>query len=253
MEAKSMSLRKEIVALINKEVLESESKGFFREPLVGFASAEDPLFAQLPEIVGPEHVSSPKELLPEAKTVVAFFVPFSKDVVIQNKKAAEVSPKWAQAYVHANNLINKISETLIEQISKNGITGTTIKATHTFDPVTLTTGWSHRSAAFIAGLGRFGLNRMLITPKGCAGRYGSIIIAEELTADLRPKEEPCTYFTNGQCQFCINNCPVKALTVNGIDKHKCNNRLLEVSKRFTDFGLCDVCGKCAIGPCATIA
>ncbi len=246
-----MSLREEIVALIKKEVLESDNKDFFREPLVGFASADDPLFAQLPEIVGPEHVS-PQYLLPEAKTVVAFFLPFSKTVVIQNRNTTEVSPKWAQAYIHANALINKISEALIDHLAKKGIKGATIKATHTYDPATLTTAWSHRSAAYIAGLGRFGLNRMLITPKGCAGRYGSIIIAEEITADPRPAEEACSYFAHGECRFCIHNCPVKALTAGGFDKHKCNSRLLEVSKGFTAFGLCDVCGKCAVGPCASL-
>ncbi|WP_148136800.1 epoxyqueuosine reductase [Candidatus Formimonas warabiya] len=247
-----MDLRNEIVSVIKNEVLGSGKEELFREPLVGFASADDPLFSKLAEIVGPEHVH-PKDILESAKTVVAFFVPFSKRIVLENRKSPEVSPEWANIYLVANALINDISKKLIEHLAGKGIEGGTIKATHTFDEKTLQAGWSHRSAAYIAGLGRFGLNRMLITPVGCAGRYGSVVISEKIAPDPRPQEELCTYFINGQCGFCINNCPTQALKVDGFDRHKCYAHLLEVSKRFSDLGgLCDVCGKCVVGPCAIL-
>lgn len=247
-----MNIKDEIVALIKNEVLESGKDEFFREPLVGFASADDPLFSQVSEIVGPEHIQ-PKDILPEAKTVVAFFLPFSENVVDSNRKSIEVSSEWAQSYLEANALINKISEKVVRMLAARGITGGTIKATHTYNEKTLTTAWSHRSAAFIAGLGRFGVNRMLITPMGCAGRYGSVIISEEIAPDHRPEEEFCTYLKNGHCQLCVKTCPTKALTVDGFDKHKCYGHLLEVSKGFAALGLCDVCGKCVVGPCAILS
>ncbi len=40
---------------------------------------------------------------------------------------------------------------------------------------TMACAWSHKSAAAIAGLGSFGLHRMLITDAGCAGRCGSLL------------------------------------------------------------------------------
>lgn len=247
-----MNLRNELVALIKNEVLHSKkAESLFREPVVGFASAEDPLFSTLAEIVGPEHVH-PKDILPSAKTVVSFFIPFSKRIVLANRKGPEVSSEWANVYLDANALINDLSEKLVDHLADKGIEGGTIKATHTYDEKTLKAGWSHRSAAYIAGLGRFGLNRMLITPVGCAGRYGSVIISEEIAPDRRPEEERCTYFINGQCNFCINNCPTQALKVDGFDRHKCNAHLLEVSKKFSHLGLCDVCGKCVVGPCAIL-
>jgi epoxyqueuosine reductase len=49
-----------------------------------------------------------------------------------------------------------------------------------------------------------------------------------------------------------NNCPTGALTAQGLDKHRCYAHLLEVEKQFQDLGLCDICGKCAVGPCASI-
>lgn len=246
-------IKNELISLIKNAVLQSEKIDLFREPLVGFASANDPLFLDLKEIVHPDHVQ-PKDILPEAKTVVAFFLPFSDEVVMNNRKSNEVvSSKWAESYLNANNIINNVSQRVIQVLAEKGIKANTIPATHTYDEKTLTTAWSHRSAAFIAGMGRFGVNRMLITHIGCAGRYGSIIISEEIAPDLRPQEELCTYFLNGHCQFCINNCPTKALTPDGLDKHKCHKHLLEVSKGFTELGFCDVCGKCAVGPCAILS
>jgi len=246
-----MDLRNEIVSMIKNEVLDLRKEELFREPLVGFASADDPLFFKLAEIVGPEHVH-PKDILQSAKTVVSFFIPFSKRIVLDNRRSPEVSSEWANVYLNANAVINDISKKLIDKLAEKGIQGRTIKATHTYDEKTLKASWSHRSAAYIAGLGRFGLNRMLITKVGCAGRYGSVIISEEITPDQRPQEELCTFFINGQCGFCVNNCPTQALRVDGFDRHKCHAHLLEVSKGFSDLGFCDVCGKCAIGPCAIL-
>jgi epoxyqueuosine reductase QueG len=248
-----MTIRAQIESLIKNEVLQSAHGEYFREPLAGFASADDPLFSQLKEIVGPHHIH-PRDLLPEAKTVVSFFIPFSNNVVSSNRKSAEVAPEWGKSYVEANILINKISEKVIQMLTEKGIKGATIKATHTYGPKILKSDWSHRSAAFISGLGRFGRNRMLITPVGCAGRYGSVIISEEIAPDLRPEEEFCLNLKDGKCLFCINNCPTKALTLEGIDRHRCHDHLLEVRTGFSlrELPGCDVCGKCVVGPCAIL-
>jgi len=141
-------------------------------------------------------------------------------------------------------LINEISEEMIRYLKDRGIEAATVKATHTFDEKTLKSGWSHRSAAYISGLGRFGVNRMLITPVGCAGRYGTVIMSQEVPADKRMAEELCTYYKNGKCLECIKACPANALDINGFDKFKCYDNLLENAKEFADIGFCDVCGKC---------
>jgi len=248
-----LSLKKELTDLVVKSVNESERKDLFREPLVGFSSAADPLYRQLKEIIGPEHLY-PDDILPEAKTVVSFFIPFSKKVVTSNRKQEAVSMEWAESYVEANKLISEISSKMIEYLEGRGISATTVKATHTYDEKTLKCGWSHRSAAYIAGLGKFGVNRMLITRKGCAGRYGSVIVSYDITPDKRTDEEYCVYYKEGTCLNCIKACPVGALDIEGFDKFKCNDRLLENAKLFTDLGCCDVCGKCVVaGPCAIIS
>lgn len=247
-----MNLREELTNLVKKYVSQSEDKGFYREPLVGFSSAEDQLFRNIKSNVGLEHLY-PQDILPEAKTVISFFIPFSESIVSSNQADESVSAEWAESYVKTNTLINHISEKMIEYLESIGIKAATIKATHNFDEKILRSGWSHRSAAYVAGLGKFGVNRMLIAKAGSAGRYGTVIMSQEISPDKRAEEEYCLYYKNGSCLKCVKACPVDALSIDGFDRFKCYDRLLDVSKQFTDLGMCDVCGKCVVScPLAVI-
>jgi epoxyqueuosine reductase QueG len=99
----------------------------------------------------------------------------------------------------------------------------------------------------IAGLGSFGLHRMVITDAGCAGRFGSLVVDAELpVAHVAPRER-CLYLHNGGCAECVDRCPVGALSTDGsLDKQRCHRRLLEIDTKFA----AKACGKCALGPCA---
>jgi len=243
------SLADKISIIINRELNKEQNINQYRKPLVVFASAHDPLSAKMKELIGP-HILHPTELLPQAKTVVAFFLPYSKYIVQANRNSTGVAKEWAKAYVKTNKLIETICLELTEELRQQHVIATFQKATHNFNKQDLTAPWSHRSAAYVAGLGTFGLNRMLITPSGCAGRFGSIIISAEIEPTPPPKEEYCLYFKSRKCRFCINNCRVGALTENSLDKQKCYVHLLATAKKFPKLGFCDVCGKCTVGPCA---
>ena len=251
-ESTSASLREAIANFIREEVTRQSSSALFAEPLIGFARCDDPAFLSLKTIIGAHHLL-PEEVLPKAKSAVAFFLPYRPEIVISNRGSA-VSREWAEAYLKANDAIDAIGAALCAYLAGRGFDSIAVGATHTYDPESLTASWSHRSVAFIAGLGRFGLNRLLITAKGSAGRYGSVLTTADIPADPRPEankeEEPCTYFRDGGCRFCLQNCPTGALSEEGIDRQLCNAYLLKVSEGFSDLGFCDVCGKCAVGPCA---
>ncbi len=193
----------------------------------------------------------PREVLPEAKTVVSYFLPFADGLVKGNRGPGPVSRDWGVSYVETNRLINRINQDLKALMETRGFSAATLPATHNFDEITLESGWSHRSSAYIAGLGRFGLNRMLIGPRGGAGRYGTFFISAELEPDRPAAEDYCLYNQNGGCQACLKACPVGALTLKGFDKHKCYAHLL-ANSQYLDLGtMADACGKCAVaGPCA---
>jgi epoxyqueuosine reductase QueG len=240
-----MNIKEEIITFIENAVLESKSKELFRKPIVGFSSANNPLYEELKEIVGAEHLH-PKDILPNAKTVVSFFVPFSESVVKSNRKGQSVSREWGISYVETNSLINRISVNLVDYLDSKNIISATIKATHNYDEKTLKSAWSHRSAAVIANMGKFGLNRMVITSEGCAGRFGTVIISEEVPINNEEAMEYCIYNKNEGCLKCIKSCPQNALNINGFDRFKCNEQLLKNAEELSDIGLCDVCGKCVV-------
>ncbi len=241
-----MSLKEEITKLIEDMVLESESKELFRKPIVGFSSADNPLYEQLKEIIRTEHLH-PKDILPNAQSVVSFFIPFSESVINSNVKNTSVSREWGISYVEGNKLINLISEKLVVYLAKKNIEASTIKATHNFDEKTLKSAWSHRSAAYIANMGKFGLNRMIITKEGCAGRFGTVIIGAEIPIETEEENiEYCLYYKNASCLKCIKSCPQNALSIDGFDRFKCYDEVLKNAEELSDIGFCDVCGKCVV-------
>ncbi len=250
-------LRTFIEEYIQTQVRESQSVTPYRRPLVGFAAADDPAWARLRQIAEPTH-ALPADLLPEARTVMAFFIPFAESVVYANRDASGVAWEWRMAYAETNILINRIAAGLTEALAERGIKAASQPSTHNYDPATLICGWSHKSAAAIAGLGSFGLHRMLITDLGCAGRCGSLVLDAEIPPTSRQQPQRCLYFHDGSCTVCVDDCPSAALRLAGptelnLDKHRCNNYLLDAWSRIdhADFpGPADVCGKCAMGPCA---
>ena len=238
---------------VQQEVAEAGTETRYRQPLVGFADAADPRFLQLRQVAEPTHLL-PGDLLPAAQSVISFFLPFAEEIVEANRaESLQVAREWALAYIETNVLINRTAQRLIAALAERGVKAAAEPATHNYDPITLVARWSHKSVAYIAGLGSFGLHHMLITDAGCAGRFGSLVVdavLEPTSAPGAPTRERCRYFYDGSCRVCVERCPVGALTESGLDKHRCNERLLQVADHFREFGLADVCGKCATGPCA---
>lgn len=109
-----------------------------------------------------------------------------------------------------------------------------------------TSNWSERHVAFVCGLGTFGLSKGLITPKGMAGRFGSIITELYLPPQKRGYENVYEYCS--MCGSCAKKCPVNAISIeNGKDHMICSKFLSKTAEKYKPrLG----CGKCQIGvPC----
>lgn len=245
----SLHLEALIRATIGEMVKNAETETPYRPPLIAFASAANPGFARLREVATPQHLL-PEDLLPGARSVVAFSLPFAEEVVEANRRASDVAREWAMAYIETNQLIARICQRLTDILAGRGVRAASEPATHNFDPVSLVSRWSHKSVAAIAGVGSFGLHHMLITDAGCAGRFGSLVTDAELEPTPVMGKQRCLYYHDGSCRQCVELCPVGALTEEGLDKGLCYRRCLEVDAYFADLGLTDVCGKCALGLCA---
>lgn len=246
-------MQKEIINLITDYVESYPQKKKVQtrwgQPLVAFASASDPGFMEIREKVNHTH-ALPQDFMPDAKTVITYFLPFERSIVDSNADGYYSSREWAVAYAETNRLIHDLNSYIADELPGMGGASNIIPATHNFDKERLMSDWSHRHVAYIAGLGRFGLHNLMITAKGCAGRLGSVITNLEIPPTPRGREENCLYKAKGTCKKCVERCVTKALTAGSFDRHKCYELLLVNADRHPDLGLADACGKCAVNlPC----
>jgi len=232
---------------LNK-VPELDNLQIFDQPLVGIASAEDSFFLKLKEadVIGPHHLT-PGEWLPGAKTVISYFLPFSKVIRESNRLTTDLpSSEWLYGRIEGEALNETLRKYLVEQIQSSGGQAIAPAVDKNFQVVNRRSNWSERHAAFIAGLGTFNLSKSFITEKGCAGRFGSVITNINFKVTPRQYQDIYEYCTN--CGLCISRCPVSAITPEGKDHQICSEFLDNVIKpRYKPrYG----CGKCQTAvPC----
>ncbi len=244
-------IEKLIIRFVAEYPQKAGSETVWKKPLIAYAAADDELFLSLRKVVSPSH-ALPGDFLPGAKTVIAYFLPFVDTVSKSNVPGRECSREWAIAYIETNQLIFDLNASLQKLLCDAGYRTVILPATHNFDPDKLMSDWSHRHVAYIAGLGRFGLNNMLITDGGCCGRIGTLITDLEVEPTKRPKREFCLFKLDSRCARCVARCVNGALQINQYDRHRCYEMCLLNAASYSSVGLADVCGKCLVGvPCAT--
>lgn len=237
---------------------------FFDEPLIGFAAADDALFEEYlkPEVIG-ENFLTPAQWLPSARTVVSFFFPFSERVRSSNRAhRAEPSPEWLYARIEGQAFITRVMTNLQRLLGEKGIEACVPGQDERFgvrrEPTSAggaadfhaDSRWSERHAAYACALGTFGLSRGLITEKGTAGRFSSILVSEEWPATARRYTGIYDYCI--RCLACAQNCPARAISAeHGKNNVLCGDYTHETKIRYAPrYG----CGKCQVGvPCESRA
>ncbi|MDF2923703.1 MAG: iron-sulfur cluster-binding oxidoreductase [Paenibacillaceae bacterium] len=196
---------------------EGSNPPIWDEPLVGIASAHDPLFKRFqdPEVVGPGH-RLPEEWLPGAQSIISFFLPYSKEILFSYKKESRYSSlEYASGKWNGSKFLNVVRRALIRFVREQGGEGVAPNIDPRYDSDGMLPFWSERHTAFAAGVGTFGLHQGLITVKGVYGRLGSVITTLRLTPTERSYTdvyEYCLYAHDGSCYACIDRCPSRAIT-----------------------------------------
>jgi len=223
---------------------------FWQKPIFAILSADDARFVTLKQLVSFEHLM-PFDILSDARSVIVFYIPFTREIVDSNRSKGYASELWAKSYIETNKLILEICDAFETILSDLGFTVGKLPATHNFNSETLISNWSHRHIAEFAGIGSFGINNMIITDSGCCGRLGSFITNADITPLIFPAKERCLSKINGTCGVCQQKCPVSAYDFEEFNRKSCYEVCLKNAKHHQSLGLADVCGKCLVDiPCS---
>jgi epoxyqueuosine reductase QueG len=206
-------------------------------PLVGFAPVERwdvPLFE--PWVPPPFR---PTAIFSEARTVLVIGIPVHLPVL-------ETAPSifYHELYRTVNTLLDTHAYRIASYLNTRGFPSLAIPRDGygsidilVQNPIAF---FSHRHAAFCAGLGNFGVNNMLLTPAyGPRVRFTSIFTAAEISPDPVMKKPLCI-----RCMRCVRACPVNALSEGEYPesltgKKACATRSLALNQRY-----CSPCGIC---------
>jgi len=211
---------------------------YWDQPLVGFASGDDPLFRQYKKIIGRYHFT-PKEIFeltfgkgqrPKQISVISWVLPASEDIRKSNRKEDRYpSLLWAHARNFGEQFNVRLRDHVVAVLKNKGHQAVAPMNSPHWRPlkspkIRHTSNWSERHVAYACGLGAFGLSDGFITPKGKAIRLGSVVTNLPLRPSRRRFPHPyfnCLYYFNQTCRRCAERCPTGAITARGHDKDKC--------------------------------
>lgn len=234
-------MKEKITNFIMNYVSQKDEEGIiphiWRTPIVRFGDATLPEYEGLKQLIHPEH-GTPREVLPGAKTVIAYFLPFRREIGDSNKEGRLSSVIWAKAYEKTNAFFYEFNDILVDWLREQGFHAAVSPDAKNYDDKLLLSKWSQRHIAYYCGLGTLGINNMLITEAGCCGRVSTVVTDLDVVHDEPVKMEYCLYKRNGSCGACVKHCPVGALSVDGYDRFCCNR-------------LCDENSAVHVGYCET--
>jgi hypothetical protein len=210
------------------------------EPLVAFARGDDPLFEKIKKDIGPFYWT-PAEVFDlafpgaprtvEDLSVVSWVLPQTEATKADQRREMVVpSERWARSRYYGEEFNCRLRLHLVATLTAAGFPAVAPERLPEYAPhcrserFGLSANWSERHAAWIAGHGTFGLSDGLITVRGKAVRFGSVIVACPLVPTKRPysgHQDWCLWYSRGTCGACIRRCPGNAISEAGHNKDKC--------------------------------
>ena len=111
----------DLIEVTIRETIQEEekkySKTYWKEPIIGYAHAKDPLFNHIKGWVSEKH-ALPHDILPDAVSVIVFFIPLMDDIVTSNIPGRNASYEWGEAYIKTNQVIATINASIAKVLTK---------------------------------------------------------------------------------------------------------------------------------------
>ncbi|MCL1991462.1 MAG: epoxyqueuosine reductase [Spirochaetes bacterium] len=230
-----------------------ENEAFWEAPLFGVAQGADPLWQDFKEkAVGSGHWT-PKEAFslaypeadvsPEELSVLVWVLPQTQATKEESaREKLYPGERWMRSRWFGESAVNApLCQLMLSELQARGVQAVAPDRLADFGQITSDFGraskWSHRHAAYAAGLGTFGLSDGLITKAGKAHRLGSVVLRANLEPTVRPytsHREYCLFFKDGSCAACAGRCPAGSVNTKGRDKELCYNHLMSVTMPYAE-------------------
>jgi len=222
------------------------------DALLGFSSGADDLYEFLKEHIGPFHWtpaeafalgSVPDALPAEAGelTVISWALCQTDATKAANRSETFYpSEPWARTRIFGQAHNRALHIALVDALVATGHAAVAPGLLAQWGEGTSpaygrASTWSERHVAYISGLGTFGLCGGLITERGQAVRFGSVVVQAAIAPTPRLYNDPfayCLFFARGVCGACARRCPVGSVTKEGRDKEACAHHLEPVTQEF---------------------
>ena len=242
------------------------------DALVAFSSGTDQMYVSLKEHIGPFHLTPTEAFAlgsggyprahPRELSVISWALCQTEPTKAANRAETSLpSEPWARARIFGQAGNSALHVALVDALAAVGYPAVAPGllpewGEHNSAEFGRASSWSERHVAHISGLGTFGLAGGVITKRGQAVRFGSVVVRATIPPTPRPYAGPfayCLFFARGTCGACADRCPVGSVTREGRDKEACARHLRPVTEEyvrrefdFDGYG----CGLCQTGvPC----
>jgi epoxyqueuosine reductase len=209
-------------------------------PVVGFADVS--LWDSNP-LVSSTVLSErrPSAIMPGCRTAIVIGIPVQYAVV-----ATAPSVYYSELYKLVNGMLDRSAQRLVMELEMEGHSAVFIPRDGyqgiqglMKDP---TAFFSHKHAAYLAGLGTFGVNNTILTERyGPRIRFTTVLTDTEFPSGRPMEKQLCI-----KCMRCKRECPQSAIgneiyPASRIDKQRCVARSFELSQK----GI-SPCGRCIV-------
>ena len=189
----------------------------------------------------------PKSIMPESMSAIVIGVPIQESII-----RTAPSIYYRELYKVTNAILDDSAQRIVMALEMMGHKAAFIPRDGYHGMKGLlkepTSFFSHKHAAYLAGLGTFGVNNTILTERyGPRIRFTTILTDAELPSGKPMDRQLCI-----RCMRCRDQCPVKAIgddiyPISRVDKVACTNN----SDRLNRMGI-SPCGRCiAVCPVGT--
>lgn len=148
----------------------------------------------------------PQDFLPSTKSLISMGMKMNRTTILNLPKTRK---EYRMLYETTNAKLNSIAMRIAQFLEEQGYEAIPIPASSPYNRQDITGDISHKHVAVAAGIGKFGINNLVLTPEhGPYVRFITVLTNAPLKPNKPLNKNPCL---GHKCMQCVKICPVGAL------------------------------------------